>query len=203
MTHVDYEPPFRRATVYDCPAIAQMLGIASDGVAPYVWSLAQSDHPGLTLEQIGAMRYSDPAANFSYKNTVVGVEGGEVIALLLTFAIGGGDRDAPPPPDVDPVLAPYCLEEPNSWYICAMAVGEPHRGKGLGSRMLEIAQQQATAGELATLSLLCFEENTEARRLYERRGYNVVARRPIVPHPLIHVSDGDILLMTRSVSGDD
>jgi ribosomal protein S18 acetylase RimI-like enzyme len=44
------------------------------------------------------------------------------------------------------------------------------------------------------LSLLCFESNAGARRLYEREGFRVTGRRPIVPHPMIHAA-GDVLLM--------
>ena len=43
-----------------------------------------------------------------------------------------------------------------------------------------------------------FEQNAVAKRLYERRGFREVDRRPVVPHELIHYM-GDALLMVAGV----
>ena len=48
----------------------------------------------------------------------------------------------------------------------------------------------------AELSLLSFEQNEGATALYLRLGFEIVARSPVVPHPLIHHT-GDLLLMRR------
>lgn len=52
--------PFRPATVADCPTLARLMQIASDGVTDYIWSTLQEDYPGLTPLEIGAKRYADP-----------------------------------------------------------------------------------------------------------------------------------------------
>jgi ribosomal protein S18 acetylase RimI-like enzyme len=48
------------------------------------------------------------------------------------------------------------------------------------------------------LSLIVFEQNIEAKRLYERAGFVGKLRCPVVPHPLIHYT-GDALLMVKNL----
>lgn len=100
--------------------------------------------------------------------------------------------------DVPDVLAPYSLEAPGTWYICALAVFPEFRGQGIGTQFLALAHQQAAARGFAELSLLCFEQNTGAFRLYQQQGFHVIDRALVIPHPLIHHT-GDILLMTTPV----
>ena len=79
-----------------------------------------------------------------------------------------------------------------------MAVLPQYRGQGIGHRLLELAEANAREHELGKLSLIVFDENAGAKRLYERTGFEECARAPIVPHPLIH-HKGDALLMVRNL----
>ena len=102
----------------------------------------------------------------------------------------------------DPVLLPYAfLEEDNSYYISGMAVFADYQGNGIGSRLLEIAESNAIEHGLSKLSLIVFEQNIGAKKLYDKTGYVEIMRHPIVPHPivphpLIHFT-GDALLMVK------
>ena len=98
----------------------------------------------------------------------------------------------------DQVLTPYSLEAPGSWYICAMALFPEFRGQGLGTKLLAIARSQAQDRGFNELSLLVFEQNTGAVRLYERNGFKTVDRAAAVPHKFIQYT-GNILLMTAPV----
>jgi ribosomal protein S18 acetylase RimI-like enzyme len=194
---------FRAARIEDCYAIAELFSIASDGVADYVWSTLTADYPGLTLLDIGAKRYANPDSNFSYKNCVVAEQDGEVIGIMVTFVTEESEEEATiseseDTSDEPDVLAPYSLEAPGTWYICAIALFPEFRGGGLGSQFLDLAREQAREKGFTELSLLCFEENTGALKLYERNGFKVIDRATVVPHPLIHHT-GDVLLMTASV----
>ncbi len=80
-----------------------------------------------------------------------------------------------------------------------MAVFPRYRRQGLGSALLDIARAQALEHALRELSLIVFEQNHEAVRLYKRNGFRVIDRAPVVPHPLIRYG-GDALLMTASAS---
>ena len=65
-------------------------------------------------------------------------------------------------------------------------------------RFLDLAEQKARAHALRKMSLIVFEQNGGAMRLYERSGYEEVRREPVVPHPLIHYT-GDAVLMVKDI----
>lgn len=187
----------------DCGKIAELFTIASDGVSNYIWSTMSADYPGLTLLEIGAQRYANPDGNFSYKNCIVAEKEGEVVGLLMTFPIGEseGEKVTEQPEDISDepdVLAPYSLEAPGTWYICAIALFPEFRGQGLGTQFINIALEQAKEHGFQEVSLLCFEQNTGALKLYQRNNFKIIDRVKVVPHEFIHHT-GDVLLMTAPV----
>lgn len=191
-THVT----IRRAEAGDCRRIAELFRMSSGGVADYVWG--GLDHPGLAPIEIGELRYRREGTAFSYMNCQVAERGGHVIGMIHTFPIApsqaseGEDK-------VDPILRPYHdLEIPGSLYIAGVAFYPDFRGRGLGSRMLQVARNQARRAALDSLSLLVFEQNAEAVALYERHGFREVDRRPVVQHAKICFG-GDVLLMEARV----
>lgn len=206
---VETKTKFRSATIDDCYTIAQLFRIASDGVSDYIWSTLTSEYPGLTPLEIGAKRYTNEESLFSYKNCVIAEQDKQPVGMILTFPIAAIEDSAKPDaedaiaeselnssePDV---LAPYNLEAPGTWYICALAMFPEFRGQGIGTQLLAIAHQQAAARGFSELSLLCFEQNSRALKLYQRNGFREIDRTEVVPHPLIHYT-GDILLMTAPV----
>lgn len=188
---------FRRARVEDCAKIAELYSISSDGVADYIWRKLAG--PGEDPLEVGERRYAREDSVFSYKNCVVAEHNGEVIGMLVAFPM----ETEPDPGESeveDPVLAPYGeLERPGSYYVCGMALLPEHRGRGLGAGMLGLAREEARRRGLAEMSLIVFEQNAGAKRLYERHGFREVDRRPVVPHELIRYT-GDALLMVADVA---
>ncbi len=187
------EVALRPARKSDCGTIASLYSISSDGVADYIWT--QLAGPGDNILDVGQRRYEREDGVFSYRSCTVAVLKDEIIGMLVAFPmhVTGDAADE----NADPVLAPYSvLEEDNSYYICGMAFFPPYRGHGLGTRFLELAEKQARERSLPKMSLIVFEQNAGAKRLYQRQGYREVARQPVVPHPLIHYT-GDALLMVK------
>lgn len=190
------EPKIRPAVREDCAEIAKLFLISSDGLAEYIWG--RMDMPGLSLIEVGAQRYAREETAFSYQNCLVVEQDGKVVGMLHCFPMD-------PDPDSseaesDPVLRPYSeLEDYGSLYISGIAFYPNYRNQGLGTRLLEAAQDQARRLGLPRVSLICFERNEAAMRLYRRFGYREIDRRAIVPHPALHYSDGDALLLVRDV----
>jgi ribosomal protein S18 acetylase RimI-like enzyme len=183
----------RQARKSDCRTIAELYRMASDGVSDYIWTnLAET---GEDLLDVGQRRYEREDTVFSYRNaSIVECESG-IAGMLVAFSIIVDESYV----EDDPILAPYgLLEEPDSFYICAMAVFPEYRGRGIGHRLLDLAEEKARNQELNKLSLIVFEQNEGARRLYESYGYVETAREAVVPHPLIH-HEGDALLMVRKL----
>lgn len=191
----------RIATIDDAREIAKLIAISSDGVAVIEWEEKAGIEHCDPLE-IGERTYQNPQGDYSYHSATMVEKNVEVAGMLLTFAMPAApprDPENRPTANDQNVFAPYIyLEEPNSWYICGVAFYAQHRGQGLGTQLMDLANSQAKEKGFTTLSLVAFEQNTGSVRLYKRLGYRVVDRAPIVSHPLIHV-DGDALLMTRSV----
>ena len=185
------EPSIRPAARAECRTIAELYRISSDGVSDYVWSkLAE---PGEEILDVGQRRYEQEDSLFSYRNAEVVERDGDVVGMLVSFPMHAD----PGYVESDPILAPYSrLEEPDSYYICAMAVLPEFRGQGIGARLLQLAEEKCRRAGLSKLSLIVFEANAGAKRLYERHGFVETAREAVVPHPLIRY-EGDALLMVK------
>ena len=190
---------FRAATAEDSRKIAELFSISSDGVVNYVWMTLASEYPGLEPVEIGAIRYASEEGNFSFTNCVLAEREGAVIGQLCTYPVAPAGAGGPDGEPVDPVLEPYArLDVPDTLYISSLALLEGFRGMGLGTRMISIARDQARERGLDALSLLVFEQNAGALKLYEREGFREVDRAAVVPHPLINRT-GDVILMTAPV----
>jgi ribosomal protein S18 acetylase RimI-like enzyme len=185
---------FRPAQQSDCRAIASLYSISSDGVADYIWSkLAQ---PGEDILDVGQRRYERENSLFSYQNCTLATQGDTIVGMLVAFPMFV-DEDAEP--EDDPVLASYSkLEEKNSYYLCGVAVFPHYWNGGIGTQLMALAEEQAREKGLTKLSLIVFEQNEGAKRLYDRLGYREIAREAIVTHPLIHYS-GDAILMVKQM----
>jgi ribosomal protein S18 acetylase RimI-like enzyme len=191
---MDTRVEFLPATKAQCRQIAELYSISSDGVADYIWMTLAA--PGEEILDVGTRRYQREESVFSYRNCTVAMADGRVIGMLVAFPMSVD----PDYEEADPVLAPYSrLEEDDSYYVCGVAVYPQWRGRGIGQRFMALAEQHARERRLDKLSLIVFEQNEGAKRLYDRLGYQVVARESVVPHPLIHHT-GDALLMVKVLS---
>ena len=187
---------FRPATRADAHTIAKLFQIASEGVSDYVWStIKDPEYASLSLLERGAQRYLREGVDFSYQNCDLAEIDGVPAGMLHAYVMGDDVGQAPA--DMDPVLLPYVeLEEPKSLYISGLALFDEYRGSGVGTRLLDYAYKRARAEGMKKISLICFEDNAGAFRLYEREGFKERKRRTVVPHPLIHHA-GDAVLVVR------
>ena len=64
------------------------------------------------------------------------------------------------------------------WYLQGVAVDEAFRGAGLGSLLLDHAEEVAATAGARRLALDVAVENEAAKRLYERRGMTIEATSP-------------------------
>ena len=185
----------RRARKEDAREIARLFEISSDGIAQYIWSRLQG--PGQSLLDVGEARYARENTIFSYQNCLMAERDGAIVGMIHLFQETGPPAEVP---ESDPVLRPYVeLELYGSLYISSIAVYEKYRGTGIGTELLHWAFALARELGMGKVSLICFERNESAMRLYTRLGFCEIDRRPIVPHPSLHYRDGDALLMAREV----
>ena len=190
-----HEVTLRPAQREDAPVIARLFLISSDGLAEYIW--ARLGMAGRTPEEVGAARYAREGEAFSYVNCTVAEYDGAVVGMVHSYPM---DRPETPEEESDPVLRPYAeLEDYGSLYISSVAVLDGHRGQGLGHRLLDAVHAHAKALDRPRTSLICIDRNEGAMRLYRRLGYRELDRRAIVPHPCLHYTEGEALLLARPV----
>lgn len=189
----------RKAVPEDGTILADLMNIAGDGIPAYLWaSMAEQDED---VMEVGARRVASTEGGFSYSNVHVAVASGEITGMLLGYRLpetheAGQLEECPTV--VRPLMELECLI-PGSWYINAVAVVSRYRGQGVGTHLMQLAQEMAGKSGAGTVALVVAEDNRLARTLYLKLGYEIVARRPIVRFPACPHT-GDYVLMTKRLS---
>lgn len=195
-----FQPPLRLARPEDAHRLAELANEAGEGIPAYFWSLAAG--PGADLLAVGAKNVLSETDNFSYRNMVVVEADGQVVAMVLAYPLPQ-ENEAVGWDDLPPLVRPLIeLEQqaPGSFYINMLATLAEYRGRGYGSRLLAAAERMARQAGCRELSIEVFEENTGAVRLYQRHGYRIRDRRPVVPHECYPYT-GDVVLLIKPVEG--
>ena len=188
-------PPHRFATADDAVAMAELVNIAGEGLPLYLWS--KLTEPGVSAWEVGQERARREMGGFSFRNTVLREDGSNVVAALVGYAI----TDEPETKDYNelpPIIAPLQeLEDmaPGTWYVNVLATYPGYRGKGYGSELLEIAEEQGRDTGKSGMSIIVSDANQGARRLYEKHGYREAATRPMVKEDWENPGENWVLLL--------
>jgi ribosomal protein S18 acetylase RimI-like enzyme len=191
---IELKPPLRLATTADADALAELVEMASDGMATYLWG--KLARPGQTAMDVGRERARTGAGGFSFEHTVIREVDGEVAACLIGYPVDG------PPAEKDPemsaVLAP--LVElgnlvPEKWYLNVLATFPQYRGQGLATELLRLAEDIARDAGHARISLTTADINHAARGLYRKHGYEERATRPMFKEDWEYAGDNWVLLV--------
>jgi ribosomal protein S18 acetylase RimI-like enzyme len=194
MTKIDVS--FRRATLADAAALAELVHFAGEGLGLALWT--QLAGPGGDPWEIGRKRVRSETGGFSYRHALIAELAGKPAGALIGYPLG--DDPEPIPATLPGLLIP--LHEltnmaPATWYVHALAAYPEHRGRGLGTALLAEADRLAARAGTLGLSLIVSDTNTGARRLYERSGYREAARRRMVKDGWQHPGIEWVLLRKR------
>jgi ribosomal protein S18 acetylase RimI-like enzyme len=193
-------PIFRPATKADAAALAVLVDIAGEGMPAYMWSTLAA--PGQSVLELGRERAAREEGGFSYKNAVVAEIDGEIAASLVGYRLddpydlAGSLAETP---DIVRPLVRLEAKAPGSWYVNVLATFPEFRRKGIGARLLAIAEEKARDQRAPSLSVIVGSWNEPASRLYAGAGYAALASEkailfPGCPH------HGDWVLMVRSLA---
>lgn len=174
--------------------------MAGEGLPTYLW--AKMAEAGETIWDVGERRAQREEGSFSYRNAMIVEAGGAAAGTLIGYALPGEAVEIGP--DFPPMFAPLQELEnlaPGSWYVNVLATYPRHRGQGLGSRLLEAAESLASDQGCSQMSIIVFDQNHGARRLYERHGYRETARRLMVKEDwLCDSSEAVLMVKDRAAS---
>ena len=193
-------PILRAAGKSDAAALARLIDIAGEGLPTHLWSTAAGE--GETALDVGARRAEREEGGFSYRRAHVAEVDGAVAAMLLGYRqpdpYETGDLAALP--EVIRPLVELEVQAPGSWYVNALAVLPAFHGRGLGTRLLALADDLARDSGADRLSIIVAGENAGAMALYRRTGFAVEAHRPLVGFPGCPYG-GDWVLMVKAADG--
>lgn len=181
----------RLATGVDAPELAELVNFAGEGLPHYIWKGLARD--GQDPWEIGRARQAQKAQD---GQIVVADFGRGAVASLTGYEIGAEPTEIT---DDFPALFRPLQELENqalqSWYINVLACYPEYRGQGIGSRLLDLAEDIALAGNLTRMSVIVASDNVGARRLYERKGYRELATAPCVKESWESKTESWVLLV--------
>ena len=195
---------FRPADRADADFLVSLVAESSGGVWPAIWNALARE--GESVEASGTRYLADTSNDLSIANTILAESDGVRTGAMISYR----EKNVAPnasesrdhsrlPRDLTDALKPYRdLSDPDSLFIAELCCLPEARGQGLGTRFLACARESAASRGLPRVSLRVFSDNVGAVRLYERCGFQIVDRRPVVPHPDITVA-GSVLLMSTAV----
>ena len=184
----------RAATKSDAHHLAHLINYAGEGIPLYFWQKTAKN--GEDPWEIGKSRAMREDGSFSYRNTTIAEIDGKVAGCLVTYVL---DED-PEPIDYEnmpPIFVPIQeLEDsaPLTQYVSVLASYPEYRNLGIGSRLLEVAEDLA---ENRDMSLIVSDGNPDARRLYERLGYVETSFRAMVKEDWNGEGENWILMVKR------
>jgi ribosomal protein S18 acetylase RimI-like enzyme len=173
-------PTFRPARLSDADALAVLVNYAGEGMPLWLWDSMREQ--GETAWDVGRRRASRDEGSFSWRNAVVADVEDRAVGALIGYL-----QPAEPEPidyeTMPPMFVPLQELEnlaPDSWYVNVLAVDPAFRGKGIGAKLLGIADETAARLGKAGLSVIVSDANPGAKRLYLRCGYRETATRLMV-----------------------
>jgi len=171
--------PFRLATPGDAAELAKLINIAGEGLPLYLWQHMAGE--GETAWDVGQSRAKREEGGFSYRNSVIRVEGEQVAGCLVGYPLAN-ELPETDYSDLPPMFVPLQQLEnmvPGTWYINAVAVYDAYRGRGFGKELMALAETFAGDLGMRGLSLIVANTNEVARKLYSKIGYQELASRPM------------------------
>lgn len=180
---------FRYASPYDADALVELALLASHGAAESYW--AEDAMQGASPREEGARLQAERAANNEW---IVFDEGTGVVAGIHGYAI----TDAVLPDETEtPLFAPVLRLEAKAaptWLLQVFATLPNHRRRGLGRKMLEIAEARARAVNLPKVSLVVGDGNTLALPMYFAEGYAKASTEAMHPEDKLAPGSNWLLL---------
>ena len=118
----------------------------------------------------------------SYQNIEVAQQRSAVVGLVLSFA--GRDEER-----LNAAIGWKLAREAqdDEWYVDALAVFASWGHRGIGTRLLQTAEQQARSHGYLKIALNVAQENKQALALYQRLHYVVTVQTVIYQHPHVRL----------------
>jgi ribosomal protein S18 acetylase RimI-like enzyme len=192
------EVSLRPARPSDASDVALLINIATHGLIAQVWGREEGAAESYNPIEMGRLHVLRDGDDLSWRNATLAESEGEIAGLLLGYR--EADPPKPPPPNLPEFGRPFNelrTTMPGAWYVSMISVHLRWRGRGIGARLMEVAETKRVETKARGMSLIVEDINTRARRLYERFGFSVRGKRPMIPFPDGGPNGEDWLLMAK------
>ena len=184
------EIKIRQAVKSDAKEVAPLI---YDAIGDIAFRLTGEVTKDKAIEQLEGL-FKRTHNRHSYQNTYVAVndETNQILGMIVLYSGRDGEsldaslqqwlkRKNAPISKIDPEA------HPDEYYIDTICVHESSRGLGLGTKLLQCAEQEALRKGFTKLSLNVESVKGSARRLYERVGFNVTEPWSIIGESFDHM----------------
>lgn len=187
---------YRHATSEDSAAVASYICLAGDGLYEF---LLDDLIPGFTCREILKWTVGVMGSPLSYKNCFVAVDtdNNQIAGAINLFPADDLREHSHELINtkrwhfLEPV---FKLQDWGSLFINGLAVGGKWRQCGIGGRLLEHAYERAKSDGYDRVSLHVWSENLNAISFYEKRGFTIMDKVALPPHPEFAARSGSILM---------
>jgi ribosomal protein S18 acetylase RimI-like enzyme len=141
----------------------------------------QEEHERGLVERLEHF-FRQGANRFSYQNSLVAEERSAVVGLVLSF--GGRDESR-----LNTAVASWLEREAqdDEWYVDALAVFSDWGRKGIGTSLLQCAEQQARQHHYTKIALHVAQGNKPALDLYAQQHYVVTQQTFLYQRPHVRM----------------
>ena len=190
---------FRQAAIGDVRHLARFAIMAHGGINE---ALYDGLVPGQSIERILEPKFSESSATGFYENHWIDEQDGRVAGGMHAFPFDNWENNTPDPRVPEEryaVLQPFNdLPAHGTYYVHALSTYPEFCRRGIAWSLLSLACEHAKEAAFTNISLYIFADNAGALALYEKMGFKVVGREPVVEHPLLRYT-GEVCLMVASL----
>lgn len=166
----------RPATKEDAPAIASFISMAEGEMVQF---FTGTDNREAAARELVKFVLDPRQSRYSLEQNLVAEIDGRPAGSVMSFP---ADRQH----ELDEVVIEALNKRgiglrrlsfegiPGTYYLSTMGVNPDFRGKGVGTALMEAAEERARKLGFSRASLLVSPDKPRAKNLYERRGYRVV-----------------------------
>ena len=192
----------RPAQADDAADLAILDGIASSGLAPWLWQAGVDLGQAATAMEYGRSQMAKGDAVFGYSNALIAELDGTVAGMIIHYTMDLPDPVPSMGSAVDTVMSgPFELmrRAQGFWYVDGLATYSPFRRRGIARSLMRHAFISARANRRNRIGLITESGNTASQALYRSLGFELVDSRPYVSFPGAKDND-DWLLFVAPVN---
>jgi len=165
---------------------ARFMNMAADGGFRYLF--------GPRYREIVAEAFVEPGHDLSHEYALFAEQGGEILGMASGYTAEQHGRSSDEPitraagRSAFRIACMFALTAPmwrfmhtyekGDFYLQFLAVDEAHRGKGVGSALIDAMEARGREGGADRFVIDVSGRNPDAQRLYERQGFEACARWP-------------------------